>query len=82
MTLSQPCGYSRPVMKGLQHANAFVIQFRGAEEATPERLSGRVEHVASGRTTLFQTVEELPQILLKMLRAVASEKEGEADELA
>jgi hypothetical protein len=69
-------------MKGLQHANAFVIQFRVADEAATERLSGRVEHVASGRTTLFQTVEELPQILLKMLRAVASEKEGEADELA
>jgi len=38
--------------------------------------------VASGRTTLFQTVEELPQILLKMLRDVASEKEGGANELA
>ena len=68
-------------MKGLQHANAFVIQFRGTDEA-PEKFSGRVEHVASGRTALFQTVEELPQILLKMLRTAASEKEGEANELA
>jgi hypothetical protein len=61
-------------MKGLQHANAFVIQFRDTDDA--DRFSGRVEHVASGRTALFQTVEELPQILLKMLRSVASEKEG------
>ena len=68
-------------MKGLQHANAFVIQFRGTDEAA-EKFSGRVEHVASGRTALFQTVEELPQILLKMLRTVASEKEGGANELA
>ena len=82
MTRFSACGYSRLVMKGLQHANAFVIQFRGADEAAAERFSGRVEHVASGRTTLFQTVEELPQILLKMLRAVASEKEGGANELA
>jgi hypothetical protein len=81
MTRSQACGYSRLVMKGLQHANAFVIQFRGNDEGDADRFSGRVEHVASGRTALFQTVEELPQILLKMLRFVASEKEG-ADELA
>ena len=63
-------------MKGLQHANAFVIQFRGTDQANADRFSGRVEHVASGRTALFQTVEELPQILLKMLRSVASETEG------
>ena len=82
MTRSQPCGYSRLVMKGLQHANAFVIQFRGADQAAAERFSGRVEHVASGRTALFQTVEELPQILLKMLETVASNKESGTDELA
>jgi hypothetical protein len=61
------------VMMGLQHAKAFVIQFREADEADAERFSGRVEHVASGRTALFQTVEELPQILLTMLRSVAPE---------
>jgi hypothetical protein len=69
-------------MKGLQHANAFVIQFRGADELDAARFSGRVEHVASGSTALFETVEELPQILLKMLRIVASEKEAGSDELA
>ena len=75
MTRSQPCGYSRLVMKGLQHANAFVIQFRAADEPDTARLSGRVEHVASGRTVLFQTLEELPQILLKMLNNAASDEE-------
>jgi hypothetical protein len=82
MTSSQSCGYSRPVMKGLQHANAFVIQFRGGNETDTQRFSGRVEHVASGRTALFETVEELPQILLKMLRTVASEMKLGSDELA
>jgi hypothetical protein len=38
------------------------------------KFSGRVEHVASGRTATFQAVEELPQILLEMLRSVASEE--------
>ena len=69
-------------MKGLQQANAFVIQFRGADVADAERFSGRVEHVASGRTAHFQTVAELPQILLKMLKIVASEKELGSHELA
>jgi hypothetical protein len=65
------------MVKGLQHANAFVIQFRGAAETGADRLSGRVEHVASGRTATFQSVEELPQILLKMLRSVASDEGNE-----
>ena len=64
-------------MKGLQHANAFVIQFRGANEPDAGTLPGRIEHVASGRTELFQTVEQLPQILLKMLKTVASEDEDQ-----
>lgn len=75
MTCFQPCGYSRLVMKGLQHANAFVIQFRAADEPDTARISGRVEHVASGRTALFQTLEDLPRILLKMLEKAASDKE-------
>lgn len=69
-------------MRGLQHANAFVIQFRGAEEGDADRFSGRVEHVASGRTALFRTLEEVPQILLRMLKTAASEKEAGTDGLA
>jgi hypothetical protein len=64
-------------MKGLQHANAFVIQFRGTDEGDAGRFTGRVEHVASGRTVLFQSVEDLPDILLKVLRDLASEKGNE-----
>jgi hypothetical protein len=69
-------------MKGLQHANAFVIQFRGTNQADAEGFSGRIEHVASGRTALFKSLEELPHILLKMLETLASDKEPGADELA
>jgi hypothetical protein len=63
-------------MKGLQHANAFVIQFRSVNESDADRFSGRIEHVASGCTAVFQAMEELPQILLKMLRDVAAEEEN------
>jgi hypothetical protein len=61
-------------MRGLQHANAFVIQFRDAGQDDLGRLSGRVEHVASGRTSTFQAVDELPQLLLRMLRSMASDE--------
>ena len=71
MTRKPSRRYSQAVMRGLQHAKAFVIQFRGGEEGDAGRLSGRVEHVASGRTAMFQSIEDLPQLLLTMLRGVA-----------
>jgi hypothetical protein len=63
------------VMRGLQHANAFVIQFRGTDEAHANQLPGRLEHVASGRTATFESVEELPQLLRKMLQNALSDDE-------
>ena len=62
-------------MKGLQHTNAFVIQFRGPAEARAGERPGRVEHVASGRTATFQSIEELPQLLLEMLKGTPSDEE-------
>ena len=61
-------------MRALQHAKAFVIQFRGADKGNEDRLSGRVEHVASGRTETFQSIDDLPQLLLKMLHSMASDE--------
>lgn len=74
MTRNGAAGYLGIVMKGLQHTNAFVIQFRGPAEARADQLPGRVEHVASGRTANFQSIEELPQLLLKMLRSAPSDE--------
>ena len=62
------------VMKGLQHTNAFVIQFRGLIEAGEKRNPGRVEHEASGRTAIFQSIDELPEILLGMLKSALSDE--------
>jgi hypothetical protein len=62
-------------MKGRQHNNAFVIQFRDPGSARADLLPGRVEHVASGRTASFQSVEELPQILQTMLKEALSDQE-------
>jgi len=62
------------VMKGWQHTNAFVIQFRGSASARADQLPGRVEHVASGRTATFQSIEELPRLLEKMLKEAFSDQ--------
>ncbi len=61
------------VTRGLQYANAFVIQFRAAPGAGADRFPGRIEHVASGQTATFGSLEELPQLLLLMLRSTASD---------
>lgn len=65
------------VTKGLQYTNAFVIQFRSAAETGANRLAGRIEHVASGRTATFESLEELLQALLRMLKSNASSGNGE-----
>jgi hypothetical protein len=65
------------VTKGLQHTNAFVIQFRAAAKAGAARSPGRIEHVASGRTSTFESIEELPQLLLRMLQSSASADNNE-----
>ncbi|HXT41868.1 MAG TPA: hypothetical protein VN887_17805 [Candidatus Angelobacter sp.] len=62
-------------MKGRQHTNAFVIQFRDSGADRGDQLSGRIEHVASGRTASFQSVEELPKLLKKMLKNALSDEE-------
>ena len=54
-------------MNGLQPASAFVIQFRGDSGVPADKLAGRVEHVASGRTAAFHSVNELPELLRRML---------------
>jgi len=76
MTDNCSSNYVEKVMKGLQHTNAFVVQFRRGAQAGKGQLSGRVEHVASGRTATFQTLEELPAVLLSMLENAAAEQEN------
>jgi hypothetical protein len=59
--------YSPAIMNELQTAYAFVVQFRGDCECPGTELCGRVEHVASGRTAIFQSVDQLPAVLRRML---------------
>ena len=50
---------------------AFVVQFR-ALPGGPAYAAGRVEHLVSGRTSHFQSLEELTGYLTAELRAAES----------
>lgn len=60
----------------LRPEHAFVVEFRNAAEAAPDRLTGRVEHVVSGRATQFASSEELLAFVTRVLRAPRGGGEG------
>jgi len=55
----------------------FVIQLRSGGDLNRETLQGRIEHVDSGRSARFQSVEELVSFVLRTLHQEA----GAAGEL-
>ena len=42
---------------------AFVVQLRQDTSVTPQTLSGRVEHICSGRMALFASLEQLYEFM-------------------
>lgn len=60
-------------MTGKQHTEAFVVQFRDGTGLAAEQCDGRLEHVASGRVTHFQSVEELAALLRRWLTDLRAE---------
>jgi hypothetical protein len=49
---------------------AFVLQFRVGVDIEQGYCEGRVEHIVSGRTTHFQSIEELLAFIVRVLNAV------------
>jgi len=47
-------------------AGAFVVQFRTATDFAADRVEGRVEHVASGRTARFESASELLAVFARI----------------
>ena len=64
-------------MNGLQHAGAFVIQFRAGTDFAAGRVEGRVEHIASGRTACFESADELLTLLARGLKEALNGPEGQ-----
>jgi hypothetical protein len=46
---------------------AFVVHFRVNSDVTQGRLAGRVEHVVSGQSVHFASLEELLAFIARML---------------
>jgi hypothetical protein len=57
-------------MKELQPASSFVIQFRKDGDGTHGKFSGQIEHIASGNTAKFRSMDDVPELLRRMLREV------------
>lgn len=49
---------------------AFVVQFRLDADPSQQRCTGRVEHVASGQATWFDTVDALMTFIIRILAKV------------
>lgn len=53
----------------LGRRSAFVVQFRQATALEAGTISGRVEHVVSGRVAHFGSLDELMTFVRRVLRA-------------
>jgi hypothetical protein len=58
----------------IQHA--FVVQFAANTALDAEGLKGRIEHVVSGQTVRFQSLEALLAFVAQVLEAYASPQHG------
>lgn len=68
MTLSRVSRYSRLAMNELQRSGAFVVQFRTGSNLEAGRASGRIEHISSGWTACFDSIDELVALLGRALK--------------
>ncbi len=55
---------------------AFVVQFTASTNLPQQQIAGRVEHVVSGQSTHFQSLEEL----LAFIAQVFEQKQGTVKE--
>jgi hypothetical protein len=47
---------------------AFVVQIHADANMAQGEMRGRVEHIVSGQVTHFETVEELVQFIVQVLK--------------
>jgi hypothetical protein len=81
MTLPRVGAYSASMLNGWQYRGSFVIKFSADTNPEEGRFTGRVEHVASGKTTRFESADALVKFLNDVLNNVRQEFE-QADTLA
>jgi hypothetical protein len=70
MTLRLLLLYSPIMMKDWQHTGAFVIQFQAETDIGMGQFEGRIEHIASCKTTQFQSLDEFLSFVSQVLTQV------------
>jgi hypothetical protein len=60
-----------PTRRELPPGKAFVIQLHAGSGARSQPVSGRVEHIASGRIAHFHSVDELLEFIADALGSAA-----------
>ena len=65
------------MLNGWQHRRSFVIKFSPDTNPEEGRFIGRVEHVASGETTRFESSDALVSFLNDVLKKVRLEFQQE-----
>jgi len=58
------------LMEGWQSRAAFVIQFREGTDVEAGKVEGRIEHIASYRSTRFQSVDEMFTFITRVLNEI------------
>jgi len=80
MTLDWRGRYSQPAMDRLQHDSAFVVQFRRGPDFETGFVEGRVEHVASGRAMRFESMDELLNLFVRLMKDREPARPGNQEE--
>jgi hypothetical protein len=59
-------------MQELQHGGAFVVQLRTGTDFSAGQVTGRVEHIATGRHGQFESVDALFYLIAGVLAETRS----------
>jgi hypothetical protein len=57
-------------MEGWQSRAAFVIQFKEGTDVEARNVEGRIEHIASYRSTRFRSVDEMLAFIARVLNEI------------
>jgi hypothetical protein len=73
---SEDCPGQADNRPALPYAKAFVVQFGAETDARLGKVSGRIEHLQTGRRSRFTSVEDMLACIMSMLAGVEAPRDG------
>ena len=70
MTGAESERYCPLLMEGWQSRAAFVVQFREDTDVQAGKVEGRIEHIASYRSSRFQSIDEMLTFIARVLNEI------------